>query len=62
MNNTTDYFIEKSQIKHDHKYDYSLVKYINIKTKVVIICPIYGVFEQTPKQQPNGLISVFMMN
>lgn len=32
---------------HNNKYDYSLVKYVNKKTKVKIICPIHGVFEQT---------------
>jgi len=30
------------------KYDYKLVEYINKDTKVKIICPIHGVFEQTP--------------
>jgi len=33
---------------HDNKYDYSLVKYINDKTKVKIICKNHGIFEQTP--------------
>lgn len=37
-------FIEKSNLKHNFKYDYSLVEYINSKTKVVIICPTHGNF------------------
>ena len=45
---TTDDFIEKSKEIHGDKYDYSLVKYINSKTKVKIICKNHGVFEQIP--------------
>lgn len=33
---------------HEEKYDYSLVEYKNDKTKVKIICPEHGIFEQTP--------------
>lgn len=35
-----DFFINKSIIIHNGKYDYSLVKYINNRKKVKIICPI----------------------
>ena len=42
-------FIEKSIIKHNGRYDYSLTKYINNNTNVKIICPEHGVFEQIPK-------------
>ena len=42
------FFITKSNKKHNNKYDYSLVIYINNKTKVKIICPIHGIFEQRP--------------
>jgi hypothetical protein len=45
---TTEEFVKKSKIIHGDKYDYSLVEYKNAKTKVKIICPIHGVFEQTP--------------
>jgi len=45
---TQNSFIEKAKEKHDDKYDYSLVNYKNSKTKVKIICPIHGIFEQTP--------------
>ena len=41
-------FIEKAKIVHGNKYDYSLVEYKNAKTKVKIICPIHGIFEQIP--------------
>ena len=39
-------FIEKCNNIHNSIYDYSLVEYINAKTKVKIICRIHGVFEQ----------------
>lgn len=42
----TEYFIEKSSIIHDLKYDYSKVNYIKGCDKVTIICPIHGEFEQ----------------
>ena len=45
---TTTDFIEKSIKIHNNYYDYSLVKYVDMKTKVEIICPIHGVFEQIP--------------
>lgn len=46
---TNDEFIEKAREIHGDKYDYSLVDYVNNHTKVKIICPIHGVFEQTPR-------------
>ena len=45
---TTDEFVHKSQMFHGNKYDYSLVDYKNAHTKVKIICPEHGIFEQTP--------------
>lgn len=42
-------FITKSRLIHGDTYDYSLVNYINKKTKVKIICSKHGVFEQQPK-------------
>lgn len=44
----TTKFIEKSIKIHGNKYDYSLVDYIDNKTKIKIICSIHGCFEQTP--------------
>ncbi|MCK9446608.1 DUF723 domain-containing protein [bacterium] len=45
---STEDFIKESTNIHNNKYDYSLVEYINNKTKLKIICPIHGIFEQTP--------------
>jgi len=44
--NSTEQFIEKAQEIHGDKYNYSLVQYINNSTKIKIICPVHGVFEQ----------------
>jgi len=46
MRNET--FIEKANSVHLNQYDYSLVEYINSYTKIKIICPKHGEFEQTP--------------
>ena len=47
-------FIDKAKLIHGDKYDYSLVEYKNNYTKVKIICPVHGVFEQTPKDHLRG--------
>lgn len=46
-------FIKKSNIIHNHKYDYSLVEYKNNTSKIKIICPIHGEFEQMPVKHLN---------
>jgi protein-arginine kinase activator protein McsA len=47
-------FIEKANKTHNAKYDYSLTNYIDSKSKVIIICPIHGNFEQIPNTHLNG--------
>ena len=47
-------FILKSKLKHGDKYDYSKVNYIDNVTKVKIICPIHGEFEQKPQHHKRG--------
>jgi len=49
-------FINKSRKIHNNFYDYSLVEYKNMNTKVKIICPIHGVFETRPYHHLNGSI------
>lgn len=39
---------------HNNKFDYSLVDYKNLDTKVKIICPTHGVFDQTPRNHLKG--------
>lgn len=41
-------FIRNAKLKHGDIYDYSMVNYLGSKEKVDIICPIHGVFSQTP--------------
>ncbi len=40
-------FIEAANKKHNNKYDYSLVDWVNVNGKVKILCKEHGVFEQT---------------
>lgn len=47
---TRDQFIADSKAKFGETYDYSLVVYVNTMTKVKLICPIHGIFEQTPNE------------
>ena len=47
-------FIEASNKKHNNKYDYSKVVYIDSKTKVCIICPEHGEFWQAPAEHLYG--------
>lgn len=47
-------FKEKAGIKHNHKYIYDKVAWVNSTTKVCIICPIHGEFWQTPKDHLHG--------
>lgn len=48
LTKTIESFIKECKKIHGDKYKYSKVKYINSKTKVKIICPMHGEFEQTP--------------
>lgn len=51
---TTEEFIRRSSIVHKGKFDYSQTTYINNQTKVKIICPIHGAFEQVPSSHMDG--------
>jgi len=50
----THEFIKNAKKMHGDKYDYLLVYYKNAHTKVKIICPIHGEFEQIPNSHLNG--------
>ena len=54
LNFTTDIFIKKAKEIHGDKYDYSLVDYVNAKTKIEIICPVHGKFTQIPYNHLSG--------
>ena len=46
MRLSLDTFLTRAELKHGHKYDYSLVKFENAKCKISIICPEHGEFMQ----------------
>lgn len=52
--NKNKYFIKKSNIIHDYKYDYSLVNYKTSKDKLTILCQQHGEFEQSASQHWAG--------
>jgi len=54
LKNSIEDFINMSKLIHGTKYDYSLVNYHNLKTKVIIICPEHGEFKQKPNGHVNG--------
>lgn len=43
---TSDGFIEKANGIHNSYYDYSLIDFNNLKSKLKIICPEHGIFKQ----------------
>lgn len=45
---TLEDFFTKAKIAHADKYDYSQVILLNSKMPIKIICPVHGLFEQTP--------------
>lgn len=52
---TKESFIKQAKLKHKYYlYNYTLVEYINNDTKVKIICPIHGQFEQLPRSHLTG--------
>ena len=51
---TQEEVIEQFKKIHGNKYDYSKVNYINNITKVKIICPDHGIFEQKPTNHKIG--------
>lgn len=49
-----DDFILKANTKHNNKYSYNLVNYVNSRTDVIVTCPIHGVFKQRPSHHISG--------
>jgi hypothetical protein len=48
-------FIRKAQLVHGNRYSYTQALYVDNSTKVKIICPEHGAFEQTPGNHKSGL-------
>ena len=51
---TKEEFISKANIKHNRVYDYSLVEYKDSYSKIKIVCPFHGVFEQEANSHLRG--------
>ena len=51
---TTEEFKIKADKIHNNFYIYDLVDYIHSKSSIKIICPIHGIFEQTPNTHLDG--------
>jgi len=51
---TQDTFIEKAKALHGEKYDYSRIKYKNIKSKIRIRCIKHGIFQKSPEKHLLG--------
>jgi hypothetical protein len=47
-------FVNKANITHKNKYDYSLVDCKNVSGRVKIICPIHGEFNQIVNNHLRG--------
>lgn len=51
---TTQQFIKEAKAVHGERYDYSQTQYRNNKTKVVVICPEHGPWDQAPSNHLSG--------
>jgi len=52
--NPLEYFIERANIIHRNKYNYSKFIYKNAKTKSIVICPTHGEFTIHPNNHLNN--------
>jgi hypothetical protein len=51
---TTAEFVDKAQLVHNNKYNYSLVTYTTALEKIIVKCPTHGDFEQKANNHLNG--------
>lgn len=52
--NTKEKFIEESNKVHNYKYNYDKVEYKNLRSKIIITCPIHGDFIQQAGNHISG--------
>lgn len=50
----TNKLIEKAEKIHNNFYSYEKICYINNRTPIDIICPVHGIFKQTPEVHLSG--------
>ena len=57
LRKTIEEFLDKAKLVHVNKYDYSLIEYVDSRTKVKIICKEdgHGIFEQNPTSHLQGI-------
>lgn len=53
---TQEDFLQRATERFGKRYDYSLVKFVNVATPVKIICAKHGIFEQPPTYHLNSAI------
>ena len=51
---TNEEFINKANIKHNNKYEYSISNYTTNRCKVKVMCNEHGIFEPNAGQHLNG--------
>ena len=51
---TKEEFIKRSNLKHENKYSYKQIVFLNSKTKLIITCPIHNDFTQVPSEHMRG--------
>ena len=51
---TKEQFILNANKVHNNKYSYNSSNYVNLQTKLNIICPIHGTFLQSPQKHLQG--------
>jgi hypothetical protein len=47
-------FINQALLKHNNKYNYDNIEFINSDIKIKILCPEHGIFEQRPNDHLRG--------
>jgi len=47
-------FLKLAKAKHGDRYSYEKLNYFNADTKVTIVCPVHGEFEQIPYNHTKG--------
>ena len=51
---TQEEFIKKAKLKHESKYDYSKITYVDNRKHITITCKIHGDFLQKAGNHLNG--------
>jgi hypothetical protein len=55
---TQEDYVKDCERIHNNRYDYSLVEYFKVRSKINIICKQHGVFEQIAKNHKDGQMNL----